>query len=112
MDGNIHATELTASMAALCLINRAGRRAMARTRKVTRILDEQVVYVVPRLNPDGAELALADTPRYVRSGSRPYPYADQQDGLHEEDIDGDGRILQMRIADPAGDWKGRIATRA
>ena len=74
--------------------------------KVTRILDEQVVYVVPRLNPDGAELAMADKPRYIRSGSRPYPFADQQDGLYEEDIDGDGRILQMRIADPDGRLEG------
>jgi murein tripeptide amidase MpaA len=73
--------------------------------KITRILDEQVVYVVPRLNPDGAEWALADKPRYVRSGTRPYPLEDRQDGLHAEDIDGDGRILQMRLPDLTGDWK-------
>jgi murein tripeptide amidase MpaA len=104
VDGNIHATELTASMAALCFINRLVE-GYGSDPKVTRILDEQVVYVVPRLNPDGAELALADKPRYIRSGSRPYPFPDRQDGLHEEDVDGDGRILQMRIPDPAGDWK-------
>ena len=104
VDGNIHATELTASMCALFFINRLVE-GYGSDPKVTRILDEQVVYVVPRLNPDGAELAMADKPRYIRSGSRPYPFADQQDGLYEEDIDGDGRILQMRIADPAGDWK-------
>ncbi len=30
---------------------------------------------------------------------------DQQDGLIEEDIDGDGRILMMRVRDPNGAWK-------
>lgn len=104
VDGNIHATELTASVAALYLINRLVE-GYGTDPKITRILDEQVVYVIPRLNPDGAEQALAEKPRFVRSGTRPYPYAEKQDGLHEEDVDGDGRILQMRIADPAGDWK-------
>ena len=51
---------------------------------------------MPRLNPDGVELALAETPRYVRSGVRPWPLADEQPGLHASDIDGDGRILTMR----------------
>jgi murein tripeptide amidase MpaA len=48
---------------------------------------------------------LADQPKYIRSGTRPYPLEDKQDGLHPEDMDGDGRILQMRIPDPTGDWK-------
>ena len=55
--------------------------------------------------PTSAELALARPPKYVRSSTRPYPFEDKKDGLHSEDIDGDGRILQMRIADPTGDWK-------
>lgn len=104
VDGNIHATELTASAAALFLINRLVQGYGADP-QITRILDEQVVYVVPRLNPDGAEAALAEKPRFVRSGTRPYPHPEKQPGLHEEDIDGDGRILQMRISDPTGDWK-------
>ncbi len=104
VDGNIHATELTASVAALYLINRLVE-GYGSDPKITRILDEQVIYVIPRLNPDGAEAALAATPRFVRSGTRPYPFTEKQDGLHEEDIDGNGRLLQMRIADPTGDWK-------
>jgi murein tripeptide amidase MpaA len=104
VDGNIHATEVTGAMAALMFINRLVTGYGVDPR-VTRILDQQVVYVVPRLNPDGAELALASKPRFIRSGSRPYPFTDKQDGLHAEDIDGDGRILQMRIPDSAGDWK-------
>ncbi len=72
---------------------------------MTRCLDTRAFYVVPRLNPDGAELALADRPRFVRSSVRPYPRLDEQDGLYEEDIDGDGRILMMRLKDPNGAWK-------
>ena len=104
IDANIHATELTASMAALYFIKKMAE-GYGSDPKITRVLDEQAVYVVPRLNPDGAELALAARPQFIRSGTRPYPYAEKRDGLHEEDLDGDGRVLQMRIADPTGDWK-------
>ena len=69
-------------------------------------MDTRAFYIVPRVNPDGAELALADTPRYIRSSTRPYPYdEDPIGGLVVEDIDGDGRMLTMRIADPNGAWK-------
>ncbi len=104
IDANIHATEVTASMAALYFVKKLVE-GYGRDPKITRVLDEQTIYVVPRLNPDGAEWALAEQPRYIRSGTRPYPFEDKQDGLYAEDIDGDGRILQMRIPDPTGDWK-------
>lgn len=104
LDANIHATELTASMAALYFIKRAVEGYGADP-KLTRVLDEAAIYVVPRLNPDGAEWALAAQPKFIRSGTRPYPFEEKRDGLHPEDIDGDGRILQMRIPDPTGDWK-------
>ena len=65
-----------------------------------------MVYLCPRLNPDGAELALADRPRYIRSSTRPYPFDEPHiDGLTIEDVDGDGRVLFMRMADPHGSWK-------
>jgi murein tripeptide amidase MpaA len=104
VDANIHATEVTASAAALLLVKRL-LDDHGRDPKVTRLLDEQAFYIVPRLNPDGAALALAKRPRFLRSGTRPYPFQDRDDGLHDEDMDGDGRILQMRIEDPAGDWR-------
>ncbi len=104
IDANIHATELTGATAALrlayALLSGYGLDAQA-----TRLLDGAVYYIVPRINPDGAALAMAAIPKYVRSGVRLYPYPDLDDGLHEQDIDGDGRILQMRIPDPNGDWK-------
>src|SRR3954454_4909436 len=104
VEANIHALEVTGCTAALHLLDKI-LRGYSREPKVTRCLDSRVFYVVPRLNPDGAELAMADKPRFVRSSVRPYPRLDEQDGLYEEDIDGDGRILMMRMEDPDGAWK-------
>jgi murein tripeptide amidase MpaA len=104
IDANIHATEIagttTALLIAHTLLSRHGQ-----DEQVTRLLDEGVYYIAPRLNPDGAALAMAERPRYIRSGVRLYPFEDKDEGLHEEDIDGDGRILMMRIPDPNGGWK-------
>jgi len=68
-------------------------------------VDTSTFYIIPRLNPDGAAWAMADIPKYVRSGVRPYPYEEKVDGLHSEDMDKDGRILSMRFPDPNGEWK-------
>ncbi|MGI8706785.1 MAG: M14 family metallopeptidase [Actinomycetota bacterium] len=104
VDANIHATEVTGCTAALHLIWTL-LQGHGREERVTRALDTRSFYVVPRLNPDGAELALADRPRFIRSGVRPYPLLDEPDGFREEDLDGDGRILMMRVPDPHGAWK-------
>ncbi len=105
VDGNIHAAELTASTTCLYylhhLLSLYGSDA-----QVTHLLDTRVVYMVPRLNPDGAELALAERPRHIRSSTRPYPYDEEPvDGLTLEDVDGDGRMLSMRVPDPHGPYK-------
>lgn len=105
VDGNLHASEVAASSAALyhlhSLVTKYGRE-----KQTTHALDTRVFYIVPRVNPDGAEWALAARPKVIRSSTRPYPYDEEPvDGLIEEDIDGDGRILFMRIPDPNGTWK-------
>ncbi|HEX7813316.1 MAG TPA: M14 family metallopeptidase [Burkholderiales bacterium] len=105
VDGNIHASELAGSMACLHLLHRL-ISAYGKDPEVTRCLDTRVFYVCPRVNPDGAEWALADVPRIIRSSTRPYPYDEEPvGGLVREDVDGDGRILSMRIVDPNGAWK-------
>ena len=106
VDGNIHASEVTASAAALYLIDSLVKRYPKDT-NIKRAMDTRAFYIVPRVNPDGAEWALADKPKIVRSSTREYPYTDDPiDGLGwGEDIDGNGRILQMRIEDPNGAWK-------
>src|SRR3954451_457781 len=104
VEANIHALEVTGNTAALHLVDKL-LRGYGSDSKITRCLDTRAMYVVPRLTPDGAELALADKPKFVRSSVRPYPRLDEQDGLYEEDIDGDGRILMMRLEDSNGVWK-------
>ncbi|MCG9894990.1 MAG: M14 family metallopeptidase [Fimbriimonadaceae bacterium] len=98
VDGNIHASEVSASTACLAFLDLM----LGRHRDV---LKDRAVYVCPRLNPDGAEWALADKPKIVRSSTRPHPFDENDpEGLEREDIDGDGRILQMRVPDPNGPW--------
>ncbi len=104
LDGNIHATELAGTTTVLYFLHYALSQ-YGQDERVTRQLDHAVFYAVPRINPDGAAQALADQPRFLRSGVRPYPWQEREEGLHVQDIDGDGRILQMRIPDPNGDWK-------
>lgn len=105
VDGNVHAAELAGSMACLHLIVTLVQ-GYGRDPDVTRCLDTRAFYICPRINPDGAELALADVPRLIRSGTRAYPYAeDHRGGLEVQDIDRDGRILTMRLRDPDGNWK-------
>jgi hypothetical protein len=68
------------------------------------MLRDQVVYVIPRLNPDGAEAMfatpLADRTRNAR------PVDDDNDGRMDEDpaedLNSDGLITVMRVADPNG----------
>ncbi|MEH0168217.1 M14 family metallopeptidase [Roseateles microcysteis] len=105
LDGNIHAAELTACTTCLYYLHQL-LRDHGNDAAITHLLDTRTLYMVPRLNPDGAELALADRPRHIRSSTRPYPYDEEPvDGLTVEDIDGDGRILTMRIPDPHGGYK-------
>ncbi|MBX7132171.1 MAG: hypothetical protein K1X67_05765 [Fimbriimonadaceae bacterium] len=104
-DGNIHASEVSASAAVLHLITKLCT-GYGKDETITRALDSRTFYLVPRLNPDGAEWALEDVPRIIRSSTRPYPY-DEDDlyGIERFDVDGDGRILSIRIPDPNGPWK-------
>jgi murein tripeptide amidase MpaA len=105
VDGNIHASEVSPSTACLYLIHRLVHEYGTHL-AITRCLDTRVFYICPRVNPDGAEWALADKPKIIRSSTRPYPYEeDPIGGLVTEDIDGDGRMLMMRIPDPNGPWK-------
>jgi hypothetical protein len=106
VDASIHAEELTATVAACWLLQHLVDGQAAGDPVVTEALRTRTFYVVPRVNPDGAEWALADRPRFRRSSVRPWPWPDAHrwPGAHVEDIDGDGRVLQMRIPDPNGAW--------
>jgi hypothetical protein len=106
VDANIHAVEVTGGVAALYLIHHLVSGAEAGDPMVTEALRTRTFYVAPRVNPDGVEAALADRPQFHRSSVRSWPWTDghRWPGLHAEDVDGDGRILTMRVADPDGAW--------
>ncbi len=104
-DGNIHATEVSPTTACLYLLRKLVAE-YGTNADVTRVVDTRAFYIIPRVNPDGAEVFLSDRPRYLRSSTRPYPFDEEPlDGLKREDIDGDGLMLQMRVPDPNGPWK-------
>ena len=104
-DGNIHASEVSASTSVLHILNKLTTE-HGKNETITRAVDSRTFYLVPRLGPDGAEWALADKPKIIRSSTRPHPY-DEDDpyGLELEDVDGDGRVLNIRKKDANGPWK-------
>lgn len=80
--------------------------AHGRDTAVTALLERNTVYVIPRLNPDAAE-AFFQSPLTERTRNAT-KYDDDKDGLVDEDgpadLNGDGVITMMRIADPSGPW--------
>ena len=72
VDGNIHSTEVAASAAALYFLNTLVTQ-YGVDDDVTRALDTRAFYINPRVNPDGAEWALAERPKWVRSSTRAVP---------------------------------------
>ncbi|WP_394796234.1 M14 family metallopeptidase [Armatimonas sp.] len=103
-DANIHATEVSPTTALTYLLEKLVL-GYGTDVEITRALDTRAFYLVPRVNPDGAELYLT-TGRSIRSSTRPYPFdEDALEGVKREDVNGDGLALQMRFKDADGPWK-------
>lgn len=70
------------------------------------LLATTTFYVAPVLNPDAHDALFA--PVRVRRGAAAGSLDRDRDGLEAEDgfedLDGDGRITQVRLPDPAGSW--------
>lgn len=108
IDGNIHGNEVQAGETVLYtawyLTETYGTN-----ENVTKLLDEKAFYLIPTINPDGRDHWFhdANTPHSNRGGR--LPVDNDGDGRFDEDgpedLDGDGSITQMRIADPWGRWK-------
>lgn len=100
----IHSSEVIASMSCLYtvwhLLDNYGK-----DEKITKIVDNLVWFIIPRLDVDGAEAYLTGKP----VGEDPNPQDEDGDFQFDEDppedIDGDGYIVQMRQKDPKGDRK-------
>lgn len=71
---------------------------------VKALLDAHAVYIIPRMNPDGAEQMFAPVKAFRRTNAAPID-ADNDGRLDEdgpEDLNGDGFISVMRVKDPDG----------
>ena len=80
IDGNIHAAELTASTTCLYYVHHLLSMhggSSAEAQQINRLLDTRTLYIVPRLNPDGAELALADGWKSITKRKAALPDADE-----------------------------------
>jgi len=102
LEGNRHSGEVTAAESALyfawhVLMN------YGKDPEITRLLDTKALYVKIKNNPDGSELYL-NTAQTNRSTVRPHD--SDGDGLLDEDpnedLDGDGFCLRMRLKVEAG----------
>jgi len=72
---------------------------------VSQLMNTQVFYILPRVNPDGAEFVLKQGAPWCGNG-RYLPGQEQpESGFYWKDLNGDGVIAQMRVADPDGEWK-------
>jgi hypothetical protein len=105
LDGGIHAQELTASSVALYVLAHLVQNHGSDPR-ATALLDTRTFYIRPKFNPDGSDLVLKED-QWLRSSVRPVD--DNGDGIPDsdppEDLDGDGRILDMLVPDSAGVWR-------
>jgi hypothetical protein len=108
IDGNIHGNEVQAgevvAYTAWYLCHQYGR-----LDRVTALLDNYVLYLMPMVNPDGRDRWLRDSNGAMSSRGGSAPVDNDRDGVADEDdcedLNGDGCITQMRIKDLQGRWK-------
>lgn len=100
MTGNMHATEIAGSCQGLHFLSYLVER-YPEDEAVRRLLDEQLIYVIPRIAVDAADYVLA-TSRLVRSR-----HIDMREPnvSYPQDLNGDGKIMQMRWISATGDYR-------
>ncbi|NLF18659.1 MAG: hypothetical protein GX595_15615 [Lentisphaerae bacterium] len=96
--GNIHAAELSGTHAALY----TARKLLADHREGrSDLLREMAFYIIPRINPDGAEFVVGTSGSVRSRTDRSRRVANT---LYQEDVDGNGLILSMRQEHPDGPY--------
>ena len=116
VDGNMHASELCGSSVALAIAEDALRAHLGNApvhdlpAHVLEVVSEVLLYVLPRVSPDGAEAVLS-TGKWVRSVPRDARTERRGARWIAEDANGDGLALLMRQKDPAGEFVESAATR-
>ncbi|HKD37811.1 MAG TPA: M14 family zinc carboxypeptidase, partial [Pirellulales bacterium] len=99
--GNVHAPQLMGSELAVRMARRLIERAA--DREVKELLDRATFYVIPRPSPDASE-AFFQKPLREREGNlrKTDDRRDPDDGDTVEDLNGDGMITMIRVADATG----------
>ena len=94
--GNIHSVELAGTHASLFTA-----RQLVLDHKPGGLLEQVAFYIIPRINPDGAEFCVTTN---GTSRSRLDTSEKCANTLYQSDVNGDGMILKMRIENPNGAW--------
>lgn len=108
IDGSIHANEVQCTEVVLYTAWYL-LEMYPHNERIKTLVDGRTFYLCPMMSPDSrdAHFYKPNTTHSPRTGQRPVD--DDRDGLFDEDgpddLDGDGSITEMRIADPHGKWK-------
>jgi len=106
VQGGIDSDEVTATQSAMYLLQNV-LNAYGSDETITKLVDNRTLYILPNLIPDQSE-RYHHSPFRVRDSST-RPYDNDNDGVKDEDdqddIDSDGRILQMRVENQSGRYK-------
>ena len=97
---NLEGDHVVGSLVALGLVERLAGEDDG-DEAIREFLEDHTIYVVPRLNPDGADLLFEHPQRAIRTNLAPDD--EDRDGQADEDgpddLDDDGLILRMRTKD-------------
>ena len=102
---NLEGDQLIGSELALYLARHLAS-SYASNAAVKTLVDNHAVYILPRVNPDGAEQMFGSVKSFRRTNAAAFD-ADNDGRLDEdgpEDLNGDGFITVMRAQDPGGDY--------
>ncbi len=102
---NFEGDHLIGSELALFMVD-ALTKGYATDAAIKQRLDASVIYVVPRVNADGAEMMFAPVKALRRTNATPFD-ADNDGRIDEdgpEDLNKDGFITMMRVKDPKGPY--------
>ncbi len=106
VEGGMDSDEIMTTQAAMYLLHTV-LNGYGRDATITDLVDTRTLYLAPNIIPDQSE-NYHQTPKRVRD-STTRPYDNDADGVLDEDdmedVDGDGRILQMRVEDAQGAFK-------
>ncbi len=109
VDGNMHAAELCGSSVALGIaedmlrFHADGVTPQDLPPGACEVLKDVLLYVMPRISPDGAERML-DHAGFVRSNTRDDRPDEGRSYWRPCDVDGDGLALAMRVEDATGEF--------